>query len=76
MPATLLTLSAPGRFAIGEDCEGCGQCLRFAPGLVAFDAAGRFALVVRQPGTEAERRAMEQARRFCPTRALVEAGGD
>ena len=72
MYAKPLTFNAPGRFQTLEVCEGCGQCQRFAPDNVTFDASDVFCYVYRQPATEKEIVSIQRALVRCPAHALLD----
>lgn len=70
MHKKLLPLNEPGRFYTLENCEGCGQCQRFAPQNVKFDPSDMYCYVYRQPATEHEIIAIQRALVRCPVRAM------
>ena len=61
--------NAPGAFYVDTNCTGCGLCEADAPDHFQVTEAD-IAVVVRQPDTDAERQACEQARENCPVDAI------
>ncbi|MGE5314393.1 MAG: ferredoxin [Acidobacteriota bacterium] len=72
MSNTRLSFNVPGPFYTGERCEGCGQCIRFAPDHLTFDQSEVFCYVYRQPVTHAEVASVRQAMELCPSSAMRE----
>jgi ferredoxin len=70
MPTKRLPFNEPGRFTTIDQCEGCGQCLRFAPANMAFDPSKNFCYVLRQPTTSAEIASFQRAMKLCPMCAM------
>ncbi|HLP15074.1 MAG TPA: ferredoxin [Bacteroidota bacterium] len=72
MSSARLSFNIPGSFYTLDRCEGCGQCIRFAPNHVAFDQSEVFCYVYRQPATQAEIACIRKAVELCPANALHE----
>jgi ferredoxin len=72
MSSTRLSFNVPGRFFTLERCEGCGQCIRFAPDHMTFDQSEVFCYVYRQPATQVELASLRKAKDLCPSNAMQE----
>jgi glyoxylase-like metal-dependent hydrolase (beta-lactamase superfamily II)/ferredoxin len=60
--------NVPGSFFVDRDCIDCETCYTMAPEV--FEDAGTHSRVRRQPRTDAERRAAQQALVACPTASI------
>jgi glyoxylase-like metal-dependent hydrolase (beta-lactamase superfamily II)/ferredoxin len=60
--------NAPGSFFVDRDCIDCETCYTMVPDV--FEDAGNHSRVRRQPRTDAERRAAQQALVACPTASI------
>lgn len=76
MSSTRLPFNVPGRFFTLERCEGCGQCIRFAPDQMTFDRSEVFCYVYRQPVTPADFAGIQKAMDWCPANAVQDSGAD
>jgi ferredoxin len=72
MSSKVLSFNEPGRFFTLDNCDGCGQCQRFAPDNVTFDPSDVFCYVYRQPSTDKEVASIRKAKDLCPVCAMVE----
>jgi glyoxylase-like metal-dependent hydrolase (beta-lactamase superfamily II)/ferredoxin len=60
--------NVPGSFFVDRDCIDCETCYTMVPEV--FEDAGNHSRVRRQPRTDAERRAAQQALVACPTASI------
>lgn len=62
--------NAPGAFYVDKSCTLCNLCTEIAPDNFAEAESGDHVRVTRQPGTDGERTACEEALAQCPCGAV------
>ena len=70
MNPTRLPENVPGEFYVTSECIDCDLCRENAPLVFGRHEGIGLSIVVRQPRTEAERRAAMDALDGCPTEAI------
>lgn len=62
--------NAKGAYYVSRDCIACGLCTQEAPDTFVMKDDGSYAFVHKQPSTEAEIAAAEQAKESCPSDSI------
>jgi ferredoxin len=60
--------NVPGPFYVDDQCTFCQLCIQMAP--ECFKEADGHAVVAKQPGTDQEKSACQQALDSCPAQAI------
>lgn len=69
-PHHRLPQNVPGDYFVTGDCIDCDACRHHAPAFFARDDAEALSYVARQPVTDADRAACEEALDGCPAEAI------
>ena len=68
--------NVPGKFYVDEQCIDCDLCRETAPGCFKRNDDGGYSFVYKQPESEDEREACQEALEGCPVEAIGEDGED
>ena len=68
--------NAPGKYYVDTECIACDACVLAAEGHFKVDASAEpaFAYIFKQPKTEEEHTACEEAMESCPVEAIGDDG--
>jgi ferredoxin len=67
---TRLPQNAPGKYYVDDNCIDCDMCRGTAPTVFGRDDSIGFSIVQRQPETEEEIAAAEEAMNDCPSECI------
>jgi ferredoxin len=59
-----------GKYYVDRECIACDACVLAAPDHFSMDEDDGHAFVVKQPGSEAEESACQEAMEGCPVEAI------
>lgn len=66
--------NVPGKWYVDENCIGCDSCISIAPDHFIMDEDGEYAYVHKQPETDEEEQACQDAMESCPSEAIGDDG--
>jgi ferredoxin len=68
--------NTPGVFYVDRECIDCDLCREVAPDNFQRNEDEGYSFVVKQPGSEQERKRCDEAKDSCPVEAIGDNGAD